>query len=214
MLEHSEYKDAYPGHLAHIKALRAYIAYNLSTLWGRARFEKTPHVAGNQPPIFTAEELLQVASKDLDDASTENYSFKDVAEQRYLNPNACQLLLGEVSLALGNKSLAQQIFERFTNNSNIPEVIFEFVESDGNGQIVQTIPVYTKQSVALLAKESAGQLGGLVQSWRENNIKYGYWLMLKRNGWAESVTGCQTYQLLFPYPWNEISDEFPQNPGY
>ena len=210
----SSYKDAFSGYIVHLKALRGLIAYNLSTLWGKARFEKTPHEAPNQPPIFTAEELLQVASKDLEDAYNENYSLKDVDKQRYLNPDACTVLLGEVSLALGNKNLAQELFGRYINNSNSPELFFEFTEYDENGQFVQTIPVYTLQGVNLLYKEASGQLGGLVESWRQNNLKYGYWQMLKRNGWAESVTGCQTYQLLFPYPWNEVSDEFPQNPGY
>lgn len=208
-----EYKDRYPGHIAHLKALRGYIAYNLSTLWGRARFEQVTHEAPNQPPILTAEELLQVAAQNLDAASGVNYALTDVDKQKYLNPDACQILLGEVSLALGNKDLAKQLFDTYANYTTSAEVFFEFIESD-NGQIIQTIPVYTKQSVDLLYKEAAGQLGGLAQSWKQNNLKYGYWQMLKRNGWAESVTGCQTYQLLFPYPWNEVSAEFPQNPGY
>ena len=195
--------------------MRGFIAYNLATLWGRARFETTPHTAGEQPPILTATELLQVAASDLRDASNEYYSLIDngIVEQRYLNPDACQLLLAEVSLTLGNKAEAKGIFDRYAKTDS-PNLYFEFMESDNSGQVVRTYPIYTKLHAERLSKEAAGQLDGLIESWSQAKLTYGYWQMLKRLGKAEDVTGCQKYQVMFPYPWNEVSEEFPQNEGY
>ncbi len=212
-LNTKEYKDLYGGHIAHLRALRGYIAYHLATLWGKARYERNPHEPMSQPPVLTVTELLQVACQDLEEASTYDYSLKSCDRQAYLNPDACQLLLGEITLTLGNKDLAKEIFGRYANKTGTDNY-FEYLVYDNNGNVVQTIPIYTKMHPDKLAKEAAGQLGGLIQSWRENNLKTGYWQMLKRLGNAESVTGCQTYQLLFPYPWNEISDGFAQNEGY
>lgn len=207
------YSYDYSGHIAHLRALRGFIAYNLATLWGKARFETTPHTAGVQPPILTATELLQVADNDLLNALFENYSLIDVDRQKYLNPDACQLLEAEVSLALGNKDSAKDIFERYAKTDS-PDLYFEFIESDNSGQVVKTHPIYTKLHAERLAKEAANQLGGLIESWVQAKLTYGFWQMLKRIGKAEDVTGCQKYQVMFPYPWNEVSEEFPQNEGY
>lgn len=153
------YSYDYSGHIAHLKALRGFIAYNLATLWGRARFETIPHTAGEQPPILTANELLQVAANDLQNASNENYSLigNGIVEQRYLNPDACQLLLAEVSLTLGNKEVAKGIFDRYAKADG-PNLYFEFIESDNSGQVVKTYPIYTKLHAERLSKEAAGQL--------------------------------------------------------
>lgn len=209
-----DYKDRHAGHIAHLKALRGYIAYNLATLWGKARFEKVYHTAGIQPPIFTASDLLNFAADDLQQAAGVEYSLKDVDSHKYLNPDACQLLLAEVILTMdGNKVAAKDIFDSYSK-TNSPELYFEFIESDNSGQVVKTYPVYTKLHAERLSKEAAGQYGGLIESWSQAKLTYGYWQMLKRLGKAEDVTGCQKYQVMFPYPWNEVSEEFPQNEGY
>ena len=211
----NDYKSRYAGHIAHLKVLRAYIAYNFATLWGRARYEETKHEVPNLPPIFNSEELLQFADKNLNEALSEDYSLNGVDKQKYFNHDAAQILAGEVSLALGNKSQAKTLLEYYGNYTpQSADLYFEFIESDVNGQIIQTIPVYTKMHGERLYKEADGQLTGLVDSWKQVNLQSGFWQMLKRNGWAESVTGCQKYQLLFPFPENEVSADFPQNEGY
>lgn len=215
VLGQDQYKDRYDGYIAHLRALRAFIAYNLATLWGQARFETIAHVPMTQPGVLSATELLQVADNDLIHASMKNYSLKGVETKKYLNPDACQLLMAEVEMTLGNpEGGAKDIFNAYVSNSQSPDVCFEFIQSDANGTIVQTIPVYTKSYVERLSLEASGKIGELTQSLKGNSTTYGFWQMLKRIGIAESFTGCQKYQLLFPYPWNEISEDFPQNQGY
>lgn len=211
--ENSDYKTRYAGHIYHLRVLRGYIVYNLATLWGRARYEETKHDPANLPPVLDYATLLQIAEANLSVYATD-YSMKDVEKQKYFNPDAAEILLAEVSLTTGNKESAKTHLEPYATNTTSTDLYFEFIESDVNGQVVQTIPVYTKTHAELLYKEADGQFSGLSQSWRQANLQYGFWQMLKRCGWAESYMGCETYQLLFPYPAAAVSTDLPQNPGY
>lgn len=214
ILGQKEYKEKYAGHIAHLKVLRAYIAYNLATHWGKAYYEETKHVVPNVPPVLDHIALLQVADKNLGEAYNEDYSLKNIEKQKYFNSDAAKILAAEVSLTLGNKDIAKTLLEYYAGYNQSADLYLEFVESDANGQVIQTIPAYTKMHAERLYKEADGQLSGLAQSWKQVNLKHGFWQMLKRNNWAESVTGCQKYQLLFPFPENEVSANFPQNEGY
>ncbi len=209
----NEYTIKYTSHIAHIKALRALLTYNLATVWGKARYEETPHDIAALPPVLMAAQLLEAAQKDLEAATQESYSLKGVAAYLYLNPTAAQLLLAEVYLSRGDMTKAKEIYNRISQQA--PEQILVFNEVDATGVVVvQSIPVYTRKHVEVLAAEAAGQTEGLPESWKQQGLTYGYWQMLKRLGKAETVTGCQRYQLLFPYPWNAITDGFTQNEGY
>ena len=71
------------------------------------------------------------------------------------------------------------------------------------------ILLYEHEWMANLAKAAAG--------WEEASFTdYGYWAALKRLGYAQTVTGCQDYQLLMPIPISIIlmNPAIVQNPGY
>jgi len=46
--------------------------------------------------------------------------------------------------------------------------------------------------------------------------RYGYWAALKRLGKAQEMTGCYDYELLMPFPYQELllNSKMAQNPGY
>ena len=77
-------------------------------------------------------------------------------------------------------------------------------------------PVYSKQTIDYLYKESKKDVADLVTLWTANNLKFGYWQMLKRIGKAKEISGCEDYQLLLPIPQDELNfnPNLSQNPGY
>ena len=69
----------------------------------------------------------------------------------------------------------------------------------------------------MLLDEAKGNVENMNARWKESKCaEYGYWAALKRLNFAQSVTGCQDYELLMPIPQNELitNNKIRQNPGY
>ena len=201
-------------YFAHAHALRAFLAYNLTTLWGDIPYttQPTPDVI----KIWKSEDVLKSASEDIE-LYLSDYAF-DVAQTEwffYLNPTARNILWGEIKLAQGKPNDAKPLFALNLEDSKFQmgNIIFCFTGRDANGEFEITSLVYYIEGVQLLEKEANGTYEGLVESWKNGN-HLGIWQMLKRIGKAEEITGCQKYQLLFPYPSEEAAYYIHQNEGY
>lgn len=126
--------------------------------------------------------------------------------------NAGYLLQAEIAMALNNKTTASSILSNIGSASNDETIIWGFKTEP----TAATIPIYTNKHVSLYKKECSGNTTNLVTEWANASFTYGYWATLKRLGQAQSVTGCYDYELLMPFPQNEISlnNKIKQNPGY
>ena len=200
-------------YIPHLHALRAFISYNLASLWG-----DVPYMPDDPSDVFRtirkAEDVLKCAINDIELYSS--YTFADAAYYEYFNPIARQLLHGEIELTRGNLSSAKdQLSINLDNQQELQtsDIIFYLRKLKENGDIDIIALVYFKAGVELLRKEANGNVDGLVDLWKDGN-HYGYWQMLKRIGKAQEVTGCQQYQLLFPYPQNDANYWVHQNEGY
>ena len=212
-------------YIPHLKALRAFIAYNLTTLWGDVPFT-TIASPDNKIEIIKSDEILKLAAEDIGESygysSTYGYGYSmpNFAKwYTYLNPCAAQVLYGEIKLTQGKLDEAKGHF----NLGNAIKIgkeeysswnsIFTFMKVNYEGQSEELAVVYNKLGISLLLKEANGKTDNLVNEWKDFS-NYGYWQMLKRIGKAEEVTGCQKYQLLFPYPYLEAAYYGHQNEGY
>lgn len=202
-------------YIPHLHALRAFVAYNLTSLWG-----DVPYTTSSGPDgvsIWKSEDVLKEAAKDIELYLT-YYTFdsnRQIEWYQYLNPIAQNVLLGEIKLTQGKPNEAKGYLtlnlsdERFQSGN----MIFCLLGTDANGQQEITSLVYYTDGVQLLEKEANGHLEGLVDSWKTSN-HYGMWQMLKRLGKAQEYTNCQQHQLLFPYPKNDAEYWLHQNEGY
>ena len=200
-------RDYNVKHIPHIRALRAFIAYNLATMWGNVPFRTIPWTADKLPEQVDADEILQCALEDIL-SCPEDYTFGSTPWSSYLNPTARDALLAEIYLTLGNTSAARSVLNM--DLSSLSDPVFSVVD-----QLNNRIVIYSADDIRLLKKEADGDTDTLVQEKSEGN-HYGYWQMLKRIGKAKEVTGCQDYQLLLPIPLAEIATnpQLSQNPGY
>lgn len=202
--------DLVKEHIPHLRALRAFIAYNLATLWGDAPFYTDVPAADAALPISTAESILDNALADLQ--SDEIWNGVGYSIINYLNPTAAQVLKGEILLAKGDKEKAKTpliidwddfIFQK-------DDIVFCFWNMLDDSPII----VYSKGRATWLKMEAEGQIEDAYQTWSSEGNAYGYWQVLKRIGKAKEVTGCQDYQLLLPIPSTYAEYTHHQNPGY
>ena len=200
-------RDFHAPHIIHLRALRAFVAYNLATMWGNVPFQTIPWTADKLPVPVNADEILQSAIEDIL-SCPEDYTCGSSPWSSYLNSSARDVLLAEIYLTLENTSAAQSVLNRdFTAQDG---TVFSLVEQQSNRTLI-----YSLDDIRLLKKEASGDIDDLVQEKSAGN-HYGYWQMLKRIGKAKEVSGCKDYQLLFPIPIAEVlgSAQLPQNPGY
>lgn len=197
-------------------ALRAFVAYNLATIWGDVPYTKEVQDVSNEIPVWKASAILESAAEDINKHS-DDYTIGNVDWFRYFNPMARSLLYGEIMLTLKKKDVAKPYFNINFEDSRFSKqnAIFCFYKSTPESQPVLLSTVYNIEIVKLLQKEVDGKTEGLVDGWKTVS-HYGFWQMLKRTGMAQEVTGCKDFQLLFPIPSKEVlsSSNLSQNPGY
>ncbi len=214
------------NYIPHLKALRAFVAYNLSTLWGDVPYTISSSTPADELKIMKSDEILKLAAEDIGESyPTSNigygYSMPNTLNKwyTYLNPCAAQVLYGEIKLTQGKLDEAKSHFilgnavKVGKEEYSMWDTVFTFLKYNDEGQTEELAIVYNKQGINLLSQEANGIIDNLADSWRDFS-RYGYWQMLKRIGKAEEVTGCQKYQLLFPYPFLEAAYWIHQNPGY
>lgn len=199
------------AHKPHFIALRAYVAFTLSSLWGDVPYTEHASPLDNIPKITPASDILKGAIKDLELSST-SYTFGSSEEWRYLNPTARDILLGEIAMTAGDKEKAINHLNINLDNYTTGNSIFVFAPDTQAGQEDLFTAVYLTENVGFMMREVKDDTDGLIESWK--SLPVGLWKALKRMGKAEEVTGCQTYQLLFPYPHNDAEYYVHQNPGY
>ena len=194
-------RDFHKPFIAHLHALRAFVAYNLATIWGKAPLPTKPQDS-NTLEATDAKDLLLFAAKEIESSLQDNYTFGDTDALYYLTPDARHILLGEIYLTLGEFDKAK---EHFATDG----ITFSL-----KGQFSEVL-VYNPSILGNLKQEAEGNHDDLVESGK-NDIYFGYWQMLKRIGKAQEVSGCDSHYLLLPIPDTELyfNPNLTQNEGY
>ena len=227
--------------IAELRALRAFVNYNLAMLWGnvplmtKSNTENDTQISQtNQTAVF------QFALNEIDNVISSLRENKGlVNDQLYFNKDAGLMLKAELHMSLGDKMQAattlnqinkdRYIATRSTSTSLDRSFIWAI-----SPQTNYYSPIYTLAHNQLYLYESTGSKNNLtlpsidlnhdgtpdtdIESFwlASDDLDYGYWAALKRMGKAQEVTGCFDYELLMPIPSQDINSypNFKQNPGY
>lgn len=222
---------------AQAEMIRAFAYYNLTVLWGGVplvtKSYSVDDIMSGTVNLVQANpnDILRFVKEDINRAL--NYLPDEydsaVKNKCYINRDAARMLLAEVIVTLESPNV-----NAYYELSNIYDAKYDATISDAstvyNGDIAnaQAVifalaseghyqPIYTRKHYDLLMKESQGESESLASEWKESLCtEYGYWAALKRLGIAQSVTGCQDYELLMPFPSGELMNNpnLRQNPGY
>lgn len=223
--------------IAELKALRAFINYNLAMLWGNVPLlERVVTDTDNNIAQTNELAVFQFAFDEIRNAIDnlpENVGQEN--GQLYFNKDAGRMLIAELLMVLGNKSQATSILNQIDRGSYITtrSTSTSLEKSFIWALSIQTsnyCPVYTLMHNQLYLYEITGNkenlmlpivdasLDGKIESYwlASNYLDYGYWAALKRMGKAQEVTGCFDYELLMPIPYMDIlkNPNLSQNPGY
>lgn len=201
-LNDNQYYNNFHTYLTDVYALKAFVYYNMAMLWGNIPLIKSYQGAE------TGMNVEQVPASEIYAYCQELLSRCDlsqkVGEGRF-NSDAIKLLMAEIALTQKNKTKALEYIHEV---SDVNKNIFAFKSENG------TIPIYTKNFIALLKEEAEGKANS--QIWYNLGTSYGVWAALKRQGKAQQYTKCKDYELLLPIPQSELdhTPNMKQNTGY
>lgn len=227
--------------VAELRALRAFVNYNLAMLWGRVPLlTKVITVDDTQTPQSSQTDVFQFAYNEINSVLDDLLpAFEQENAQAYFSKDAGRMLKAELLMALGNKTQATATLNqieksRYYNTRSASSSLDRSYIWALHTQQNTYCPVYTVMHTELYLYEITGSKEGLnlptidlnkdgktdedVESfWHVSEYTdYGYWAALKRMGKAQEVTGCYDYELLMPIPSQDLSfnPNFKQNPGY
>lgn len=227
--------------IAELRALRAFVNYNLTMLWGKVPLVKeVVNVDNSYVESSSQSVVLQFAFDEINDVVDALPLIDEIENGRLrFNRDAGRMLKAELLMALGSKSQAVATLNqidrsRYSNTRSVStnldsRFIWALYAPQNN-----YCPVYTVMHVDLYLYESAGSKDGLMlptidlnkdgvldedidSFWHVSDYTdYGYWAFLKRTGKAQDVTGCYDFELLMPIPYMDImtNPRLMQNPGY
>lgn len=242
LIDHADYLNQYSDRfedgevqsiIAQTIGLRAFLYYNVAMLWGNVVLvtktyndieERLNLVQSSQTEVydFVKKEVTKAIPM-----LSNDYGM-DLKNKCFFTKDDAYMLLAEVNLAMKNSSEALNALSHIDaskynasiddvspiyngNIENVKAVIFA-LSLEGHYQ-----PVYTHGHYAMLSDEAKGSINELATRWEDAKCaEYGYWAALKRLSFAQSVTGCQDYELLMPIPLSELytNNKITQNPGY
>ena len=225
--------------IAELRALRAFVNYNIGMLWGRVPLLTQPITIDNsQTPQSSQAEVFQFAYNEINSVLDDLLpTFEQENGQVYFNKDAGLMLKAELAMALGTMQLAAATLKQidkskyYNTRSASTSLDRSFIWALHTQQNTYS-PVYTVMHTNLYLYEITRSKEGLdlptidlnkdgvpdedVESfWHaSNHTDYGYWAFLKRIHKAQEVTGCYDYELLMPIPYMDIinNSSLTQNP--
>lgn len=218
--------------IAHFRCVRAFVYYNMVTLWG-----DIPYWTENDDPDATlrmsrtnAYDLINAEITSLNKISFNN-EILDFGNSAFDSITA-KLLLTEMYLYINDtqkaKAILSEIDKAGNNSINTFNISLDNYTSSNDryfnsykGLICtnsgSTLDIYTTKSQELYSSEANRQLTELPALWRADyTTQYGYWAMLNRIGKTTEIIGCSKEETLMPIPGMEIlsNPNISQNPGY
>lgn len=187
-------------YLNEIRALEAYVYYNMAMLWGNIIIvmpQNADEAYMTTTHQSTATEVYSYCQNLLSDAAPLN------GETGHVDNNFINTLKAEIELSLGNNATAKSALSLVSTDY---EFAFNY-----NGT---STTIYSPEYIKLLVKEAEGEDN--YKEWENHGAKHGTWAALKRLGKAAEIFGLSDYELLMPIPSNEmaLNTYITQNPGY
>ena len=228
--------------IAELKAMRAFVNYNLAMLWGKVPLLNKFMTENNINIAQTNQsEVFQFALNEISGVIEYLPAAEELENGRsHFNKDAGLMLKAELQMTLGDKTQAAITLNQVNRSSYVANTRATSTSLDRsfiwalNLQTNSFFPVYTLMHNQLYLYEVTGSRDGLMlpfidinndgmpddyeeSYWRASDyLDYGFWAALKRMGRAQDVTGCFDYELLMPIPQSAISmnPNMNQNPGY
>lgn len=199
------------------KTLRCMAYYNMALLWGQVPYITTyadDQYENLQAPILSSEDLLLEQYNTLQGIDI----LPEDAGNGRMTMETVEALRGEIALSLGYKEDATFLLAGCESDFSV------WNDSQSNPDMYQIfgewLPNYTPDKTELLLQEvqtgNGEDASALADEWERREQHWGYWMMLKRTGQAQAVSGCEEHELLMPIPQNELYliPSLKQNPGY
>lgn len=220
---------------AQAEVVRAFTYYNLVVLWGGVPLITKSYSIGDLMDITQANpnDILTFVEEEIEKAL--NYLpdhvegvTNNTKNKCYFTRDAARILLAEVAFTMNKRNVGYTALSNVNDSEYDSSISDASTIYDGNINDARSVifalaleghflPIYTRKHYDFLLKEFQGETESLASEWNASLCtEYGYWALLKRLGIAQSVTGCQDYELLMPFPVNEVNTnpKLRQNPGY
>lgn len=200
--------DQYNKYVAEMTALRSFVFYQMTIMWGDVPYFTKPLDADDYCTRTDKDKILSDIYQSLDDVFDK---MPNSSDNMHMGKLSAQILLSEISVALGNYTRARSLLSEIGATTDEDYfVVMSPNPSDSN------LKVYNKEYVSLLLKELDGNRASAGNEWFSCENVYGVWAALKRLSLAKDLTGCDDTHLLLPIPYNEIlfNQMMTQNPGY
>lgn len=218
--------------IAHFRCVRAFVYYNMVTLWGDIPYwtenddsDATQRMSRTNDYVIINEEITSLNKISF---NTEILDYGNLA----FNSVTAKLLLTEMYLYINDtqkaKATLSEIDKAGNNSINTFNISLDNYTSSNDryfnsykGLICtnsgSTLDIYTTASQELYSTEANNQLSELPALWKsDSTAQYGYWSMLNRIGKTTEIIGCSKDETLMPIPLGEIihNPNITQNPGY
>ena len=196
----------------HFQCIRAFVYYNLVTIWGAVPYWGNESQISN--PAIKRTDINTIINGErvqIEEAMI-NMDGSAIADNITFNKESAQMLLAEIELYQNHKETAKSILESIDKNKFSNGVIFNIkLNETGSENSI----IYSTSTIDLYMDEVNDNKEGLLERWT-TETQYGCWQSLKRLGKAMEMTGCQEYELLMPIPAGAfVSNPYlEQNPGY
>lgn len=213
-------------YIAEIKAIRAFVYYNLAMLWGNVPLVTTSSNPDANPRQYNQSAVYDFAYSEIAEALNDLSENSMPGEGKLVMGKDAGLMLGvELEMTRGNLQSALTFLARINKNKYVDDmispdgafhssVIWSMIVDNTNAYHL----IYTYDLIGLYEQELSGNKDNAINGWKNTNgyTRYGCWAALKRLGIAKEVTGCEDYELLMPIPLSEIhmNPYLKQNPGY
>ena len=231
-IEQQEWTSSYESHA---RVIRAFVYYNLITLWGDVPYmtesnydDMNALMAGiprtNAMTILADEVTSITQSMDkLNDLSSGSDDF---------STDAINLLLAEICLYRNELTSAKAHLSTINKDTYTDYPIFSLSLTDINAgmsapsfynnykgliwnEYAEHVNIYIASTIDLYRKEAENETASIFTEWT-SQPQYGYWTMLNRLGKAQEITGCKEHEILMPIPDSEMRNNrnMTQNTGY
>ena len=219
-------------YISQLKAVRAFVYYNMLTLWGDIPYWLEDYDI-NANPYLSRTDSSEILNSEIGALNTFVLNPKEMqAVNSMFTDDSVKMLMAEMYLYLGDMEKAKQMLSGVNKIDYTNRAAFTFPLADYNTNgdtyfirykdliwpaAATSVDVYTTNNLVLYIREAEADTADLPSMWQaEDMSQYGHWAMLNRLGKTVETVSCAPHETLMPIPMSEISinPNIIQNPGY
>ena len=230
--EQQEWTSSYD---CHARAIRAFVYYNLITLWGDVPY-MTESNYDDMNALMTGLPRTNAMTILADEVMSVTQSMDELQDlaggTNDFSKDATNLLLAEICLYRNESASTKAHLNRIDKYTYTGISIFSISMTDINAgysspsfynqykgliwdEHAEHVEIYNASTIDLYRKEAENETASILAEW-SSQPQYGYWAMLNRLGKAQELTGCEPHETLMPIPESEMRNnrKMTQNAGY